>query len=523
MESETQASARRRVAALLSTNLIRRGARHYAGRVAVRYRDEQLTYAQVDEWSNRIANSLIAFGLHPQECVGLLVNNSLFSVPLDFACMKARLIRVPLNSRLSATEQSRMLEELDVRVLVHGADLTERAMELRSMTTKVQLDTICVGPGAPVDLESLMAQASPNDPALPTPDEDIVLALFTSGTTGTLKAAQHTQRSWTAICINILANLVNPDSDAVMLHSASLIHASGLFVLPFWVRGAQSVVLDGFDANTYLDQAARYGATHANVVPTMLTMLVSDEKRFGKGAGSLTSVIYGASPMPRPTIESALDMWGPIFTQYYGQTEAPLAIATLSPRDHVGIAAPLGACGQPAVDVDVRVIDETGDDVASGATGEIAVRGPMVHAGYRNAPELDNETRMARGFIRTRDLGHFDDDGFLYLADRTSEMIISGGYNVYPREVETAVEAHPAVMECAVVGAPDEKWVEVVTAFIVERPGQHVSDDALVAFVRQRLAGYKVPRRIERRETLPKSAVGKVLRRTLRDLLWDRQ
>jgi acyl-CoA synthetase (AMP-forming)/AMP-acid ligase II len=282
-------------------------------------------------------------------------------------------------------------------------------------------------------------------------------------------------------------------------------------------------VLDGFDPNSYLDHAARYRATHANVVPTMLTMLVNDEHRFRKGAGSLTSVIYGASPMPRPTIERALDMWGPIFTQYYGQTEAPLAIATLSPRDHVNIDAPLGACGQPAVDVDVRVVDEAGGDVQSGAIGEIVVRGPMVHAGYRNAPELDDEARMADGFMRTRDLGHFDDRGFLHLADRTSEMIISGGYNVYPREVEAAVEAHPAVMECAVVGAPDDKWVEAVTAFIVERQGQHVSDDALVAFVRQRLAGYKVPRRIERCETLPKSAVGKVLRRALRDPLWEKR
>ena len=226
--------------------------------------------------------------------------------------------------------------------------------------------------------------------------------------------------------------------------------------------------------------------------------------------------------MPRPMIERGLALWGPIFTQYFGQTEAPLAIAVLDADRHVGPDAPLGSCGQPAVDVDVRLVNEAGDEVMPGEIGEVAVRGAIVHAGYRNAPELDAPLRLGDGFMRTRDLGRFDERGFLYLVDRTSDMIVTGGYNVYPREVEDVLLAHPAVAECAVVAAPDATWVEAVAAFVVLRPNVNVTDAELQGFVRARLAAYKVPKRVERCATLPKSAVGKILRRALRDPLWGR-
>jgi acyl-CoA synthetase (AMP-forming)/AMP-acid ligase II len=203
------------------------------------------------------------------------------------------------------------------------------------------------------------------------------------------------------------------------------------------------------------------------------------------------------------------------FWQYYGQTEVPLCLAVLRPEDHVDEL--LGACGQPALEVEMRLVDEAGNEVPAGTPGEIAVRAPSAVAGYHDAPALNAETFVAGGWVRTRDVGVFDARGFLHLKDRTSDMIISGGYNVYPREVEDALMTHPAVRECAVIGLPHEKWVEVVTAVVVPRAGQAVDEAALIAHVAGRLASYKKPQRVIFAEEIPKTAVGKLNRRALRE------
>lgn len=499
---------------VLTVDLVRQGAIRWGNRTAMECGAAKLSFGQVDRLANRFANALIGRGLAPQEAVGLLVDNGPFSVSLDFGCLKARAIRVPLNSRLSPAEHRAMLEQTRPRFLIASANLRDRAEALAEHLQGMEV--LCLGEEAAAEPGWIMTAAD-GDPLLATPPDDIVLALFTSGTTGTLKAAQHSQASYAAICTNILANLVSPNRGDAMIHAASLIHASGTFVLPFWLRGGRSIVLEKFDPESYLGDAAEYGATHANVVPTMLQMLLAHSR--SQDPGSLRNVIYGASPMPRPVMMDALERWGPIFTQYYGQTEAPLALAVLSPQDHVGPDAPLSACGQVSVDVSLKLVNETGEVVGAGEVGEIAVAGPMVHKGYLDAPQLERETRLADGFLRTRDMGRFDERGFLHLVDRTSDMIVSGGYNVYPREVEDALLDHPAVAECAVVGAPDPKWVETVCAFIVAVPGRRPADREVGEWVRQRLAPHKAPRRIEWVESLPKSAVGKVLRRELRDRL----
>jgi acyl-CoA synthetase (AMP-forming)/AMP-acid ligase II len=226
--------------------------------------------------------------------------------------------------------------------------------------------------------------------------------------------------------------------------------------------------------------------------------------------------------MPLPVIKRALQLWGPRFVEYYGQTEAPLFITRLDKQDHAGtgVERRLLACGRPSVDCEIRLIDDKGDDVASGEQGEIALRAPFAMKGYLNAPDLNAAMFVEGGWLRTRDVGRFDEEGYLYLVDRTSDMIITGGYNVYPREVEDALLAHSAVLECAVVGAPHDKWVEAVTAFVVLRTGREVSEDELIEFTLERLASYKVPKSVRFIEQIPKSAVGKVLRRALRDPLW---
>jgi acyl-CoA synthetase (AMP-forming)/AMP-acid ligase II len=482
--------------------------------------EESLTFAEVDAAANRMAHVLAGLGIDRGSAVGLLVDNGLWSIPVDFACLKAGAVRVPLNARLAAEEQARMLTATGVGTLVFGPALAERAAELAGRVEGLRLIGLGSSPDVEApDLLAAMAQASAADPNLPAEPDDPVLILYTSGTTGALKAVVHTQASYAAICANILANLVSPGPDSVMLHAASLIHASGTFVLPYWMRGGAAAVLPGFDPGTYLDSLARYRATEINLVPTMLGMLLSSGAAERADVSSLRTAVYGASPMPRPVLEQALELWGPRLVQYYGQTEAPLAITVLDAADHTDPSL-AGACGQPAVDAEVRVTAADGAPLAIGEVGELRVRAPFAMAGYHDAPELTAETVDADGWVRTRDLARFDDRGYLSLVDRTSDMIITGGYNVYPREVEDALMAHPAVAGAAVVGAPDPTWVEAVTAFVTLRPGAEVSGTELQDAVRSVLAGYKVPKSVHVVEALPLSPVGKVLRRALREPLW---
>lgn len=503
---------------MLVTEMIRVGAQRYGSRIAISSDKGSLTFTEVDTLSSRIANTLLARGVKTHERIGILLGNSIYTVPFDFACLKARLVRVPLNPRLSVIEHGRMLASAGVRRVVFDPTLSERASNLESELDGVEF--ISLGPNGlgKEDLLELARDASPVPSKLETHPDDPILALFTSGTTGTLKAAVHTQRSYSAIVTNILANLVSPGKDDVMIHSAPLIHASGTFVMPFWLRGARAHVLTSFDPATYLKVCQDQAVTHANLVPTMIQMLLGshDPRKFQL---ALKSLIYGASPMPSATIAQAIETFGLIFTQYYGQTEAPLAITTLSPDEHRPELGLISSAGMQSVDARLSILNKDNDEVEIGEIGEVVVDAPFVMAGYLDAPALNSETFVSPRRIRTRDLGYRDDRGYLYLVDRSGDMIISGGYNVYPREVEDVLQAHPFVTGCGVVGTPDPMWVERVVAFVSIAAGSAVSADELIAWCRNRLAGYKVPKEIRFVDSIPLSAVGKVLRRSLRDQL----
>lgn len=506
---------------MLAVDLVRRGARRHRDRIAVVAGDRQLTFREVDLTSNRLANVLLGLGAGRGRRIGLLLGNDEWSVPVDFACLKTGVARVPLNARLSVAEQARMLAETGVELLVHSEELAERALALAGELDGLRLAGLgSVRRAGDLDLAAEAERASFTDPMVPVAPDDPILVLYTSGTTGTLKAAQHTQASYAAIAANILANLLSPGRDDVMLHAASLIHASGTFVLPFWIRGARSVVLPGFDPASYVEAIDRHGVTAVNLVPTMLGMLLNSDALHGADLSTLDTIVYGASPMPRTLLEQGIERFGQRFVQYYGQTEAPLCQTVLSKADHAEGGELLGSCGHPAVDAELMLADEDGNPVAQGDIGEIRVRAPFAMAGYYNAPELNAETITPDGWVRTRDMARADERGYLYLVDRASDMIVTGGYNVYPREVEDALLTHPAVAECAVVGAPDPTWVEAVTAFVAFRPGHSVTDDELRDTVRALLAAYKVPKRVHVVDTIPKSPVGKILRRELRDPLW---
>jgi acyl-CoA synthetase (AMP-forming)/AMP-acid ligase II len=470
-----------------TAELIRRGARRYGTETAVVADEGELTFAEVDGLADRIAHVLLARGI---DRVGLLLGNGLHSIPVDFACAKAGIARVPLNPRLAAEEMQAIVRtsETGFAVVDREADLGCELMPLD-------------------ELLELADRAPASEPPVEVGPDDPLLLLATSGTTGRLKLVRHTQGTYAAVVANILANLLDPRPGDVMLHAASLIHASGTFVLPYWLRGGRSAVLPGFVPDEFLAAVPRWGVTATNAVPTMLGALLALPDVETADVSTLRTIVYGASPMPRPLLERSLDVWGGRLVQYYGQTEAPLCITVLRPEDHEGER--LLSCGRPSVEADVRL---------DAGTGEILVRAPFTADGYHGDPELDAETFLPDGWVRTRDVGRFDEAGFLYLVDRTSDMIVTGGYNVYPREVEDAIAAHPAVRECVVVGAPDPTWVEAVTAFVV---ADGVTADELTALCRGGLAGYKVPKEVRFVDEIPRSPVGKLLRRALRDPLWE--
>ncbi|HTU13174.1 MAG TPA: AMP-binding protein [Allosphingosinicella sp.] len=505
---------------MLVTDYIRRGALYHRDRTALMFGEARLSFAQVESLSNRVAQVLGgALGLAKGTNVALLLDNDLVSVPTDFACMKAGLVRTPLNGRLSLDEHVAMLGKIGATRLIHGPSQAERAATLKAALPG--LDVYGSGEdGVGPDLLGLAEDAPDRDPRLDHRPEDVILALFTSGTTGTLKAVQHTHASYSAVVQNVLANLIDPKPGEIMLHAASLIHASGCFVMPYWYRGGTAAILPGFAPQAYIEAIERWRPQALNVVPTMLQMLFQLPGIAQADLSSVETIVYGASPMPRPVLERALDRWGPVFVQYYGQTEAPLAICCMGKAEHDAASpARLLSCGRPSMETELRLVDDEGNDVPSGEAGEIVLRAPFVMQGYTDAA-LTAETLLPGRWLRTRDIGRFDEDGYLTLVDRTSDMIVTGGYNVYPREVEDVLAGHPAVAQAAVVGLPDDKWGEVVTAFVVTHAGRSVEDAALIAHAHAHLAGYKAPKAVRFVEAIPLSPVGKPLRRALREPFW---
>ena len=499
-----------------TAELIRRGAAQHADRVALRWADEALSYREVFAAACRIGNALQDAGIRRGEHVALLVGNGPYSVSTDYGMVLSGLVRVPLNARLSLDEHVHMLQQSHTRVLLHDAPLAARARELVQRIPGLR----CFGLGAAsvTGGADVLAHGDERDRHLEVGLADPLLLLFTSGTTGKLKAVIHTQGNYAAIAANMLANLIDPRPGSTMLHAASLIHASGTFVLPYWVRGGCAAVLAGFEPREFAAAIARYQVSEINLVPTMIGMLLGSGALDGADLSTLRQVIYGASPMPRPVLAEAIARFGPILWQYYGQTEAPLCMTVLTAADHADQSL-WGACGQPAVDADIRLVDEDGKVTPAEGVGEIQVRAAFAMAGYYDADELNAEMRAGDGWLRTRDVARRDARGYLHLIDRTSDMIITGGYNVYPREVEDVILEHPAVAECAVVGAPDAKWVEAVTAFVKLKPGQDTTEADIIALVRSKLAPHKAPKAVHFVADIPKSAVGKILRRALRDQL----
>jgi acyl-CoA synthetase (AMP-forming)/AMP-acid ligase II len=495
--------------------LVDRASRQFADRVAVVDGDRTLTFAEVGERSTRLANALVGLEEEVGSRVAVVMGNRLELVEIDFAIAKAGKVRAPMNTRLTDEERRFILQNCGASIVLTDAIEYERVRALTAGLPELRHVISVDGPHA--QYEQLLAGASTRTCALDTDPEAPSLILHTSGTTGRPKGATLPARARLAANAHMLLDEFDATPDDGMLHVGPMSHGSGSKVLSYYVRGARNVTLPKFDAGQFFDAVATKGATSTFLVPTMIRMLLDHAAAQGGVPAGLRGITYGGAPMPTALAEEAIAAFGPILTQVYGSCEAPHPVTVLSRRDHAS-ATPeqLASAGHEAYGVEVRILTPSGEDVAPGEAGELAVRGPNLMSGYWNDAEATAKV-MVDGWYRSGDMARRDDAGFIYIVGREREMVISGGLNVYPAEVEAVLHRHPSVSEAAVFGVPDAMWGEAVSAAVVLRPGTSCTTAELIEHCRAHLADYKKPRLVALLDTLPRGATGKIDKVRLRE------
>lgn len=501
--------------------LVSRAAHRFGDRIAVEGPGGDRTFRELGERVTRLANALAAQGLQPGDRVLDLQTNTTAYLETDLAIRSAGLVRAALNHRLHPTDWERIARDSGARALVYDARFAEETEALRG-----GLETVLVvgeGPGTP--LERVIAEA-PADPLPVLPDSALCGLHYSSGTTGHPKGAQRTHRNWMASVVNMTTDVLGgpPGPDDAYVHAGPITHTSGLFVLPFLVAGARQIILPAWDPEAFLEAVQERGATHTALVPTMVSRLLAVPGIDRSRLVGLKMMAYAGAPMPPEQMRQAFERLTPNLVQYYGLVEAIPPVTVLDAHDHArGLAGEtdlLTSAGRPALGVEIAVVDEAGAVVAAGETGEVITRGDHVMAGYWNAAEREDLSKTLRdGWLHTGDLGRMSEDGHLWLVDRKGDMIISGGYNIYPREVEEVIAEVPGVAEVAVVGAADADWGQRVVALVTARSGETVDEAAVLEHCRSRMAAYKKPKEIRVVSELPLNSTGKVAKKVLREQL----
>lgn len=481
--------------------MIRTAARRYVNQIALSCEGEDLSFKEFDEATDRLGNGLLAMGLEPGDRVAAMMGNSIECLIVYYALAKSGLVRVPLNLREARAEHEYKLSYSGSRAL---------------LTSQSSSDLPCELMAAGAALTELIA-TGPSGPCVFDRDYEAPLRLgFTGGTTGKPKAVVLTTRGEVAEVANFLIDLLPDLSTAdTMLHAAPIAHASGAFFLPHWLRGARQVVMPKFDAATFFEVAQRESATVTFVVPTMLSMLL-DQPESNQPKLAFRRLCYGAAPMAPALLERGIKAFGSVFAQTYGQAESPMVITCLKPEEHHRI----GSAGRPYSLVEVKIFDEDDNELPAGQPGEIVCRGLQLMSHYWERPE-ETAKAMRGGWLHTGDIGICDEEGYFQIVDRKNDMLITGGFNVYPREVEDQLMTIPGVLAAAVVGLPDEHWGDRVHAVI--SGAASLDGEAVLAMCKDKLAGYKMPKAVEVWDELPKSTAGKILRRVVRDQIIARE
>ncbi|WP_250033895.1 acyl-CoA synthetase [Paractinoplanes maris] len=474
---------------------------------------ETRTYGEVWQLSVRIAGALAARGIVPGDRVAVLSGNDPTAFTCVFGISRAGAVWCPINPRNEAYENRELLDLFGCTALIYQeayAPLVAKIRdELPSLRTLVCLET---------DWAEFL---SPPVEADQPPADDLAMIVGTGGTTGRPKGVELTGANLEAMTAITLMSYPWPERP-VYLALAPLTHAAGVLCFPVLAKGGEIVIMRRPDVAEFIASLERHRVTHTFLPPTLIYMVLAHPALDTADLTSLQCFWYGAAPMSASRLEEALHRIGPM-AQLFGQTEAPMMISTMAPADHylpdgrVAVAR-LSSAGRPSPLVTVAIMAPDGELLPRGVTGEIVARGSLVMRGYHRDPAA-TAAASAHGWHHTGDIGYLDDENYLFIVDRAKDMVITGGFNVYSTEVEQALMQHPAIQDCAVIGLPDDKWGERVTAVLQLRAGATVDKQELAAFVKERIGSVKTPKQIEIWEDLPRSKVGKILKADLRTRL----
>ncbi len=482
----------------------------------------RLTYRQMNERANRFANWLRdVAGIRKGDRVAILARDGVEHLDCFFACSKLGAVHTALNWRLHWRELAEIVQRTTPAVLIYSDDFRESVAQLqaaiRSTEYAIHHYLHIEGDGIPGSLHfETVLQESPPDPVTceDVEAEDIVALIFTGGTTGFPKAAQvsHRMIAWNTLN-TVIHDLTHND---IYLNVFPMFHTGGLFVytLPQVILGGTTILIRQFDPALVLRLIEQERVTVFAGVPTMYQMMTQAPNWAEADLSSLRFCTSGGAPLPVPLVEQYVREKGVRFKQGFGMTEFGPGIFALAPEDAVRKA---GSIGRPNFYVDARIVDDDNRPLGPHQVGELVLKGPSICSGYFGDPEATAGLLDEEGWFHTGDLARYDEEWYFYIVDRKKDMFISGGENVYPVEIEKALYEHPAVHMCAVVGIPDPRWGEVGLACVVLKPGATATEEELIAFLQERLARYKVPKRVVFMESLPISAAGKILKRELRE------
>jgi fatty-acyl-CoA synthase len=489
-----------------------RQARERPDAIAIQFQNRRLTYGQLDARANRVAQALIAEGCKPGARVAIVSRNSDTFMEIAIGALKARVVLLAVNWRLAPPEIRYILDHGEADLVFCEEDFVDAVKEASSRKL------IVIGAG----YERWRDAHAAAPPHLVYDPEDVIVQMYTSGTTGLPKGVQLTNRNYTSY-IAMFAELPWQQNSAedVMFAPAPFFHVNGINAALRSINvGSRLITIDQFRPAEVVEIFAREKVTRATLAPAMIQMCLEVRGIEKLDFSSLKLITYGGSPVAERVLKDAGKAFGCAFAQGYGMTEATSAVTMLAPEDHDPARGKLKSCGRPLSGVEVRVVDADGNPCLPRAIGEVVVRGPMVTRGYWRDEKATAKT-IIDGWLHTGDAAYFDEEGYLYIHDRVKEMIVSGGENIYPAEVENALFHHPDVADVAVIGVPHEKWGEAVKALVVAKPGSTLSERALVDHARSRIAGFKVPKSVDFVASIPRNAAGKILRRELRKPFWE--
>ena len=504
---------------------------YYAESAAIRDHGRSITYRQMQQWANRVANGLGALGVAPGERVGLLLPNVLEFIPTQHGIWKAGAVLVQMPTRASAATHRTNLEQTAATTLIYHARFDETAREivagLPNLKTVIRLTdhdhaTADGAIGESVDYAAHVDAQPDTPPAVTVHEHDEAYVLFTSGSTGEPKGVINSHFTWAQYSITAGLEIADTRPGEVFARGAPLTHYTQIFVMPTFLRGGTNVMLPGLDVEDLLDTIERDRVTATAVVPTIVYLLLDHPRRAAADLSSLKTMIYAGSPIAPERLREALAAFGPIFVQTCAGTE-PGYVSCLRKEDHkVDTEADvrrLASAGRPIPYVDVTIQDENDTPLPVGEIGEICSRQLGQMLGYLDTSR--NAEALREGWVHTGDVGHLDEDGFLYIVDRKRDMVVSGGFNIFPRQVEDALLGHPAVAQAAVIGVPHPKWGEAVHAVVVLRAGADASEHELIAAVKKQLGSVSAPKTIAFVDELPVNPAGKPDKKALRAPFWS--